>query len=447
MKCRVNFSNKFFITTIFFFFLSFDLSAKIRLGENKDTLFVSFRDIIKIGNSCTGYLFPGTPYVWTLNDCLDFDTINGEKVIRNPIISNNWHYLDSTSSISSDNKNDTFKFQRILYENIDWVIFQVSLPNDFQSEIHPILIDSTNTVSIGYPCETAYYSDQITNYMDWILYPRWIYQRDSFINSIYSLHIIKPVDLSVNKLKDLKNANKYYLVDVSKSDIDELNKRSLNKAITFCIQQWTDHLYARNRVATFSELENNPFIIEKKTAILKSENKQVETAGLAARLFMTLSLLPNSFIPEIVLELTLSFQKDYFRAAQFLMEHPDQLNQITLSIRNIKLLSIKEGADKLPVWNQQDTILAGNGSLQIVQNISENQFEDKRYWRVPGMSGAPVFKNGKLTGIQKNIPFYFARELNFLSEFKLVPVKELVDLKKQDKNLEIWEKINGLIQE
>jgi hypothetical protein len=182
------------------------------------------------------------------------------------------------------------------------------------------------------------------------------------MNKIQENKYFQAVDLSIDNLKDLHSDYKNYLVDIPKSDASEYKKESLDKAITYCIQLWTNHQYARNRIATFSGLQNSASILEKKAVILNTENKHFETVSLATRLYMSLELLPNSLLPQSFIDIVLSFQKDYLQVARFLMEHPDILNQITLSIRNIQVNPMDEKPVTLPKWNQRDTILYGNGS-------------------------------------------------------------------------------------
>jgi hypothetical protein len=62
------------------------------------------------------------------------------------------------------------------------------------------------------------------------------------------------------------------------------------------------------------------------------------------------------------------------------------------------------------------------------------------------MSGAPVFNNGKLIGIQKKIPFYYARELNFQNNIDFIPVEVLSILSENKENQDVWKKINGFIK-
>jgi hypothetical protein len=167
-------------------------------------------------------------------------------------------------------------------------------------------------------------------------------------------------------------------------------------------------------------------------------NRKDEINGLATRLFITYSILPIDVLPETGSEIILTFQKDYFASARFLIDHPEILNKINLSIRNIKLADTKIPS-KYPVWNQQDTVLEGNGKLQIIKRVRGN------YWKVSGMSGAPVFSEGKLIGIQIYLPYYTSRELTFEKEMNYLSINELKELQYLEEHAVIWKKISGII--
>jgi hypothetical protein len=62
------------------------------------------------------------------------------------------------------------------------------------------------------------------------------------------------------------------------------------------------------------------------------------------------------------------------------------------------------------------------------------------------MDGAPVFSDGKLLGIQEEIPFYFAREFKFEKKLKFISVTELMNVIDEEKDIEIFKKISGLIK-
>jgi hypothetical protein len=174
--------------------------------------------------------------------------------------------------------------------------------------------------------------------------------------------------------------------------------------------------------------------------LTQKQNRIDETNGLAARLFITYSILPIDVLPETGSEIILTFQKDYFASARFLIDHPEILNKINLSIRNIQMADTKIPS-KYPVWNQQDTVLEGNVKLQIIKRVSGN------YWKVSGMSGAPVFSEGKLIGIQTYLPYYTSRELTFEKEINYLPINGLKELQSLEEYVGIWKKISGIIRQ
>ena len=94
---------------------------------------------------------------------------------------------------------------------------------------------------------------------------------------------------------------------------------------------------------------------------------------------------------------------------------------------------------KYPVWNQQDTVLEGNGRLQIIEKVRDN------YWKVSGMSGAPIFFEGNIIGIQTYLPYYTSRELIFEKEMNYLSINELKELQYLEEYAGIWKKIIGII--
>lgn len=120
------------------------------------------------------------------------------------------------------------------------------------------------------------------------------------------------------------------------------------------------------------------------------------------------------------------------------MDYPEILNKINISIRNIQLADTKI-LTKYPVWNNQDTVLEGNGKLQIIERVKGN------YWKVSGMSGAPVFSEGKLIGIQTYISHYTSRELTFEKEMNYLSINDLKEIQYLEQSAEIWKKISGII--
>jgi hypothetical protein len=239
-------------------------------------------------------------------------------------------------------------------------------------------------------------------------------------------------------LSELAAHGKSYLTDIRKSDPDVLKKYTLHKAIEFCIKKWTDNQFILNRLATLSTIEKSKetdIIIKELT---QKEDRVDEINGLAARLFITYSILPIDILPETGTDIILTFQKDYYASARFLIDHPETLNKINLSIRNISSADTKIPSN-YPVWNQQDTVLEGNGGIQIIKKVRDS------YWKVSGMSGAPLFFEGKLKGIQTYIPDYTSRELTYKKEIKIISINELKDLQYLEEYVEIWKKISGII--
>lgn len=417
----------------------------------KDTIFLAFNPILKIGNCCSGYLFPGTNVIWTLNKCLSIKDEN--KEIINLITSSELNYKffqprnDETIEVI-----DTFKKPEILFQYNDWVLIKVDLPSGSRdsSNFYINKISNLNdTIIIGYPELTDYASDAVKNYVDWILLPLWQYQLDTFLNGLKQQNGILLYDIrneSSNNRQELKENNKEYLIDIRKSEVTYSKIYTTNKAIEFCQKKWTDKYYIRNRIATLSSLEESPSKLSKLEEFIRAENKVVETQGLAASLYLTFSLLPIDLLPSIAKDILLTFQKDYLKAAQFLMSQPNILNQINLAIRKIPYLPNNSPKTR-PKWNQQDTIINGTRALQFIQKTVNKDIENNGYWTAPGMEGAPIFLNGKLLGIQEEIPFYYAREFNLKRELKFISVKELKNMIEQEKKIDILKKISGLIQE
>ena len=319
-------------------------------------------------------------------------------------------------------------------------MLSVDLPLDFQSnktQYSTGLSSMVDTFSIGYPVVTEYKADAIKNYVDWILLPQWQYQVDTFSKRSQSnKELMKTTN--TNPLKEFIARGKNYLIDIRKSDADVLKSYTLHKAIEFCIKKWTDNRFILNRLATLSSFEKSTerdrIIIE----LTQQENNIDEINGLAARLFITYSILPIDILPETGSDIILTFQKDYFASARFLMDHLEILNKINLSIRNIPLADTKI-VSKYPVWNQQDTVLEGNGKLQIIEKVRGN------YWKVSGMSGAPLFCEGKLIGLQSYLPYYTRREITFEKEMKYLSINELKELQYLEEYAGIWKKISGII--
>ncbi|MDP5048026.1 MAG: hypothetical protein NWQ39_06420 [Saprospiraceae bacterium] len=432
MKSKLKF--KFFV----FFYITY-LSTSFCLISQP---FLSSVTAVRIGSSCTGYLFPETNYIWTLSQCLGYENTQGNIPVNIIITIQKKH-----SAISSSGTNntiieiDTLQNPSIIYKNKDWVLLSVDLPLGFQgnkTQYSTELYSMTDTFSIGFPVVTDYKADAVKNYVDWLLLPQWQYQIDTFTkrSQFNKDQLIKTN--TINPFKELIAHGKNYMIDIRKSDADILKSYTLHKAIEFCIKKWTDNRFILNRLATLSTFEKSNERDRIINELTQKQNRIDETNGLAARLFITYSILPIDLLPETGSEIILTFQKDYFASARFLINHPEILNKINLSIRNIELADTKIPS-KYPVWNQQDTVLEGNGKLQIIKRVRGN------YWKVSGMSGAPVFSEGKLIGIQTYLPYYTSRALTFEKEMNYLSTNELKELQYLEEYVEIWKKISGII--
>lgn len=427
MKIELRFK---FLFYVFFLLKPFNLTSSPLLSS---------AIIVRVGNNCSGYLFPETNYVWTLSQCLEYENAHGIISIKSKItIQKNQYPLSSSIIHNSKIDIDTLKNPKIIYKGKDWVLLSVDLPVNLQvNKTHystelPSIID---TFSIGYPVVTEYKADAIRNYVDWLLLPQWQYQVDTFMKRIQSIEnqLIKPT-----LLKDLIAHGKRYMTDIRKSDADVLKTYTLHKAIEFCIKKWTDNQFILNRLATLSNFEKSPERDKIISDLNLKMNKTNEIDGLATRLFITYSILPIDIMPETGSELILTFQKDYYACARFLFDHPETLNKINLSIRNIQSVAPTKPSN-YPVWNQQDTVLDGNGRLQIIQKIRDS------YWKVSGMSGAPLFFEGRLIGIQSYLPYYTSRELTYEKGLNFVSIHELKHLQYLEEPVGIWNKISGII--
>lgn len=432
MKSKLRF--KFLV----FFYISY-LSNPFCLTSQS---YPSSATVVRVGNDCTGYLFPETNFIWTLSQCLEYENINNNITIKSKITVQKNHSTLSTSGMYNTRiEIVTLHNPTIIYKNKDWALLSVDLPLDFQSnktQYSTRLSSMVDTFSIGYPVATEYKADAVKNYVDWILLPQWQYQIDTFSKRSQSNkdHLIKTTN--TNPLKDLIAHGKNYLIDIRKSDADVLKSYTLHKAIEFSIKKWTDNRFILNRLATLSTFEKSNERDRIINELNQKENRIDEINGLAARLFITYSILPIDLLPETGSEIILTFQKDYFASARFLMDYPEILNKINISIRNIQLADTKI-LTKYPVWNNQDTVLEGNGKLQIIERVKGN------YWKVSGMSGAPVFSEGKLIGIQTYIPHYTSRELTFEKEMNYLSINDLKEIQYLEQSAEIWKKISGII--
>jgi hypothetical protein len=404
--------------------------------------FLSSATVVRVGSDCTGFLFPETNYIWTLSGCLEYNDNQGIITLKSRItVQKNHTQLSAYGMYNTRIEIDTLQNPIIIYKSKDWVLLSVDLPVDFQdnktyySTVFPSIVD---TFSIGYPVITEYKADAVKNYVDWLLLPQWQYQVDTFTKMSKSDKNQRINSNNIKILSELAAHGKSYLTDIRKSDPDVLKKYTLHKAIEFCIKKWTDNRFILNRLATLSTLEKSKetdIIIKKLT---QKENRVDEINGLAARLFITYSILPIDILPETGSEIILTFQKDYYASARFLIDHPEIINKINLSIRNIHSVDNKI-LSNYPVWNQQDTVLEGNGRLQITEKVRDS------YWKVSGMSGAPLFFEGNLIGIQTYLPFYTIREITYEKEVNFISINELKELQYSENYAGIWKKISGII--
>ena len=404
--------------------------------------FLSSATVVRVGSDCTGFLFPETNYIWTLSGCLEYNDNQGIITLKSRItVQKNHTQLSAFGMYNTRIEIDTLQNPTIIYKSKDWVLLSVDLPVDFQnnktyySTVFPSIVD---TFSIGYPVITEYKADAVKNYVDWLLLPQWQYQVDTFTKMSKSNKNQRINSNNIKILSELAAHGKSYLTDIRKSDPDVLKKYTLHKAIEFCIKKWTDNRFILNRLATLSTLEKSKetdIIIKELT---QKENRVDEINGLAARLFITYSILPIDILPETGSEIILTFQKDYYASARFLIDHPEIINKINLSIRNIHSVDTKI-LSNYPVWNQQDTVLEGNGRLQITEKVRDS------YWKVSGMSGAPLFFEGNLIGIQTYLPFYTIREITYEKEVNFISINELKELQYSENYAGIWKKISGII--
>ena len=404
--------------------------------------FLSSATVVRVGSDCTGFLFPETNYIWTLSGCLEYNDNQGIITLKSRItVQKNHTQLTAYGIYNTRIEIDTLQNPTIIYKSKDWVLLSVDLPVDFQdnktyySTVFPSIVD---TFSIGYPVITEYKADAVKNYVDWLLLPQWQYQVDTFTKMSKSDKNQRINSNNFKTFSELAAHGKSYLTDIRKSDPDVLKKYTLHKAIEFCIKKWTDNRFILNRLATLSTIEKSKetdIIIKELT---QKENRVDEINGLAARLFITYSILPIDILPETGSEIILTFQKDYYASARFLIDHPEILNKINLSIRNIHSVDTKI-LSNYPVWNQQDTVLEGNGRLQITEKVRNS------YWKVSGMSGAPLFFEGNLIGIQTYLPFYTIRELTYEKEVNFISINELKELQYSENYAGIWKKISGII--
>jgi hypothetical protein len=82
-----------------------------------DTFLLKFNPVLQIGNGCSGYLFPGTNVVWTLNKCLCIE--REKRELMNIITSSKLNYqsLEFHNDEATEVR-DTFKRPKILFQYI-----------------------------------------------------------------------------------------------------------------------------------------------------------------------------------------------------------------------------------------------------------------------------------------------------------------------------------------
>ena len=329
MKSRLRFN---FLVCFYIFCLSTPLS----LSSHS---FLSSAITVRVGSNCTGFLFPETNYIWTLNQCLEYGNAQGKITIKSIITVQKNHLLLSGFGMQNASiQVDTLQNPIIIYKNNDWVLLSVDLPVDFQgnkSQYSTVLSSLVDTISLGYPVVTEYKADAVKNYVDWLLLPQWQNQFDTF--TIRGQSIKNQVIFANNMklLEEIKAHGKSYMIDIRKSDADVLKSYTLQKSIEFCIKKWTDNRFILNRLATLSSFEKSTERDRIINELTQKMNIVDEINGLATRLFITFSILPKYVLPETGNEIILTFQKDYYASARFLINHPEILNKINLSIRNI----------------------------------------------------------------------------------------------------------------
>ncbi|MFN6062956.1 MAG: hypothetical protein ACK49K_06680, partial [Bacteroidota bacterium] len=188
--------------------------------------FFSTATLVRVGNDCTGYLFPETNYIWTLNQCLEYENTHGINSIKSKIsIQKNRSELSASGINNTIMELDMLQNPTIIYKNKDWVLLSVNLPVDFQfnkKQYSTVLSSMVDTFSIGFPVVTNYKADAVKNYVDWLLVPQWQYQIDTFTkrSQFNKDQLIETSNF--NPLKELITNGKNYMIDIRKSDADVL---------------------------------------------------------------------------------------------------------------------------------------------------------------------------------------------------------------------------------
>ncbi|MFN9381015.1 MAG: hypothetical protein ACK6BQ_13815, partial [Bacteroidota bacterium] len=263
--------------------------------------FLSAATVVRVGNDCTGYLLPETNYIWTLNQCLEYENTHGINSIKSKIsIQKNRSELSASGINNTIMELDMLQNPTIIYKNKDWVLLSVNLPVNFQfnkKQYSTVLSSMVDTFSIGFPVVTNYKADAVKNYVDWLLVPQWQYQIDTFTkrSQFNKDQLIETSNF--NPLKELITNGKNYMIDIRKSDADVLKSYTLHKAVEFCIKKWTDNRFILNRLATLSTFESSNERNRIINELTQKENRINEINGLATRLFITYSILPKDLLP------------------------------------------------------------------------------------------------------------------------------------------------------
>ena len=91
------FVDVFLFVNLVFFYISY-LSTPFCLNSQS---FLSSATIVRVGNDCTGYLFPETNYIWTLSHCLEYENDQGNNPLKSRITIQKNHSAVSTSGLKN----------------------------------------------------------------------------------------------------------------------------------------------------------------------------------------------------------------------------------------------------------------------------------------------------------------------------------------------------------
>ena len=82
--------------------------------------FLSAATVVRVGNDCTGYLLPETNYIWTLNQCLEYENTHGINSIKSKIsIQKNRSELSASGINNTIMELDMLQNPTIIYKNKD----------------------------------------------------------------------------------------------------------------------------------------------------------------------------------------------------------------------------------------------------------------------------------------------------------------------------------------